>query len=315
MLKIILTALIFAGASVASAQTPEEQQQQQLEVTYKVACATDVEVAADQQLLSIVGDNQDAAKARADFQAFVASPKAVVEGIVTPYNDMLASLEEQLVTTSAAELQTEAEKVVQQNGGTIEEAKKALIATAIENTLAQQQIPPLKALVYQATTESCGILSYIKPEITKTGCKTPAGEDVNMTAATEFCASIAPQMALIGEASGQINMIQQQTQTLIDAVTASINRDAQNQMAPIMESMNTPFEELVKTAMDLIAVPEPIQVPNLPPKEVTPEQTEQEQAPAEETTETPEAPAPGDDVPPPMEDPVVPAQPAVPGQP
>lgn len=299
MLKITLTALIATAASIASAQTAEEQ----LQVTYKVACASDAEVTVDQQLLSIVGDNQEAAKARQDFQTFIASPKALIEATVNPYNAKVAEMKAELSTTAAAELQTEAEKYSQEKGVTIEEAKEALLAIAVESMLAQQQVPPVEAQVYQAVAGSCGILTYIQPEVTKSGCKTAAGEAADVTAATQFCASVAPQLTQINETSGKLNSIQQQAQALIAAVTASIQRDADTQMAPLFESIDAPFQGVVKAAMDLIAVPAPVQTPELPAEE-TP-------APAKEAAPTaPEAPAPGDDVPPPMQDQTqAPAQP------
>lgn len=300
MLKIILTALIATAASIASAQTAEEQ----VLLTYKVACASDAEITVDQQLLSIVGgDNQDVAKARQDIQLFVASPKALIEAIVNPYNAKVAEMKAELSTTAAAELQTEAEKYSQEKGVTIEEAKEALLAIVVDSALAQQQVPPVEVQVYQAVAGVCGLLTYIQPEITKSGCKTAAGEVADVTAAAQFCTSVAPQLAQISETSGQLNSIQQQAQALIAAVTASIQRDADTQMAPLMDAIDAPFQVVVKAAMDLIAVPAPVQVPEAPVEE-TP-------APTEEAAPTaPEAPAPGDDVPPPMQDPVqAPAQP------
>ena len=300
MLKIILTALIATAASIASAQTAEEQ----VLLTYKVACASDAEITVDQQLLSIVGgDNQDVAKARQDIQLFVASPKALIEAIVNPYNAKVAEMKAELSTTAAAELQTEAEKYSQEKGVTIEEAKEALLAIVVDSALAQQQVPPVEVQVYQAVAGVCGLLTYIQPEITKSGCKTAAGEVADVTAAAQFCTSVAPQLAQISETSGQLNSIQQQAQALIAAVTASNQRDADTQMAPLMDAIDAPFQVVVKAAMDLIAIPAPVQVPEAPVEE-TP-------APTEEAAPTaPEAPAPGDDVPPPMQDPVqAPAQP------
>jgi hypothetical protein len=262
MLKITLTALITAAASMASAQTAEEQ----LQVTYKVACASDAELTVDQQLLSIVADNQEAAKARQDFQTFVASPKALIEATVNPYNATVEAMKAELSTTAAAELQTEAEKYSQEKGVSIEEAKEALLTIAVESALAQQQVPPVDVLVYQAVAGSCGILTYIQPEITKSGCKTAAGEVADVTAAAKFCTSVAPQLAQINETSGKINTIQQQVQALIAAVTASLQRDAEAQMSPLIDSIDAPFEVVVKAAMDLIAVPAPapVQAPAQP---------------------------------------------------
>ncbi len=300
MLKITLTALIATAASIASAQTAEEQ----IQVMYKVACASDAEITTDQQLLSIVGgDNQFVAKARQDFQTFVASPKALIEATVNPYNAKVEAMKAELTATTAAELQTAAEKYSQEKGVTIEEAKEALLSMAVDSKLAEQQVPPVKVQVYQAVYGVCELLTYTQPEITKSGCKTAAGEASDVTAAVKFCTSVAPQLAQINETSGKLNSIQQQTQALIDAVTASIQRDADTQMAPLIESIDAPFEVVVKAAMDLVAVPEPVQTPAQPAEE-TP-------APTEEAAPTaPEAPAPGDDVPPPMQDPVqAPAQP------
>ncbi len=296
MLKITLTALIATVASIASAQTAEEQ----LQFMHKVACASDAEITTDQQLLSIVGaDNQFVAKARQDFQTFVASPKALIEATVNPYNAKVEETKAELTATTAAELQTAAEKYSQEKGVTIEEAKEALLVIAVDSKLAEQQVPPVKVQIYQAVSGVCELLTYIQPEITKSGCKTAAGEASDVTAAVKFCTSVAPQLAQINETSGKLNSIQQQTQALIDAVTASIQRDADTQMAPLVESIDAPFEVVVKAAMDLVAVPEPVQTPAQPAEE-TP-------APTEEAAPTaPEAPAPGDDVPPPMQDPVQP---------
>ncbi len=253
MLKILLTTLTLTTATVANAQLTAEQ----IMVNYKVACASDAEIVADQELLSIVGDNQQAAQVRKDFQAFVTSPKAAIEAVVVPYNEGVAQLTAQLTSPEmAAELQTEAEKYVQQNGGTIEEAKKIIIDMTIQNILAQQQIPPLENLVYQTAASACGLMNIIQSEITKTGCKNGAGEAIDMKPATQFCASVATQLNQIDVTSGQLNEIQQQAQALINAVTASIQRDAEAQMAPLMETLNTPFEEVVKATMDLVAVPE-----------------------------------------------------------
>ena len=299
MLKITLTAVLLMASAIASAQTAE---QQQLLVTYKVACASDAEVSVDQQLLAIVGDNQDAALARQDFQAFVASPKSVVESIVVPYNEMLKTIKDQLTTSAPEALQADAEKYAKENGVTVEEAKEALVAMKTEEFLAQQQIPPLDVLVYQTVASSCGLLTYIQPEITKTGCKTPVGEVADVTAAAQFCASIAPQLSQINEISGQMNAIQQQAQALIAAVTASIQKGAEAEMTPLAESLDVPFLAVVKAAMDLVAAPAPVLAPSLPAQDTT---TTDEQAPT-----APEAPAPGDDVPPPMQDQTtVPAQP------
>ena len=299
MLKITFTAVLLMASAIASAQTAE---QQQLLVTYKVACASDAEVSADQQLLAIVGDNQDAALARQDFQAFVASPKSVVESIVVPYNEMLKTIKDQLTTSAPEALQADAEKYAKENGVTVEEAKEALVAMKTEEFLAQQQIPPLDVLVYQTVAGSCGLLNYIQPEITKTGCKTPAGEVADVAAAAQFCTSIAPQLSQINEISGQMDAIQQQAQALIAAVTASIQKGAEAEMTPLAESLDVPFLAVVKAAMDLVAAPAPVLAPSLPAQDTT---TTDEQAPT-----APEAPAPGDDVPPPMQDQTtVPAQP------
>lgn len=268
MLKILLTTLTLTTATIANAQLTAEQ----IMVNYKVACASDAEIVADQELLSIVGDNQQAAQARKDFQAFVTSPKAAVEAIVIPYNEGVAQLTAQLTSPEmAAELQTEAEKYVQENGGTVEEAKKIIIEMTIQSILAQQQIPPLETLVYQTTARACGLMNVIQGEITKTGCKNGAGEAIDMTAATQFCASVSTQLEQIDVTSGQLNEIQQQAQALINAVTASIQRDAEAQMAPLMETLNVPFEEVVKAAMDLVSVPETeaVEVPALPAGDAT----------------------------------------------
>ena len=272
MLKFTLTALITAAASMSSAQTAEEQ----LQVTYKVACASDAEITVDQQLLSMIGgDNQEIAKARQNIQMFIASPKALVEATVNPYNAMVASMKAELSTTAAAELQTEAEKYSQEKGVTIEEAKEALLAIAVDSMLAQQQVPPVDVQVYQAVAGVCGLLTYIQPEITKSGCKTAAGEVADVTAAAQFCAAVAPQIAQITETSGQLNSIQQQSQALIAAVTASIQRDTEAQMAPLLDAIDAPFQVVVKAAMDLIAVPAPVQVPEAAPVEEAPVATEE----------------------------------------
>ena len=257
MLKITLTALIAMAASIASAQTAEEQMQ----VTYKVACASDAELTADQNLLSIVGDNQEAAKARQDFQMFVASPKALIEATVNPYKAKVAEIKAELSSTTSAELQTAAEKYSQEKGVSIDEAKETLLANAVDSMLAQQKVPPVDVLVYRVVAGSCGILNYIQPEITKSGCKTSAGEAADVAAASQFCTSVASQLTQIDETSGQLNSIQQQAQTLIAAVTASIQRDAETQMTPLMDAIDAPFQVVVKAAMDLIAVPAPAQQP------------------------------------------------------
>jgi hypothetical protein len=247
MLKIILTSLFAVTASIANAQTTE----QQLQTNYKIVCASDAELTVDQELLSIIGDNQGAAQARQDFQTFVANPTFAIHNIVTPYNELIASIKADILSASAAELQAEAEKYVQANGGTIDEAKEIIIANVTQSMLQQQQIPPLEVLVYQTAAGVCSTLTFIQPEIAKSGCKTASGEAIDMTAATQFCTSIAPQLALINDASSQLNSIQQQAQALIDAVTASIQRDAQAQMAPLYEAVNLPFEAVVKAALDL----------------------------------------------------------------
>jgi hypothetical protein len=266
MLKITLTAFITAAAAMAFAQTAEEQ----LQVTYKVACASDAEITADQQLLSMIGsDNQEVAKARQNIQLFIASPKTLVEATVNPYNAMVAAMKAELSTTAAAELQTEAEKYSQEKGVTIEEAKEALLAIVVDSMLAQQQVPPVDVQVYQAVRGVCGLLTYIQPEITKSGCKTAAGEVADVTVAAQFCTSVAPQLAQLNETSGQLNAIQQQSQALIAAVTASIQRDADAQMAPLLEAIDAPFQVVVKAAMDLVAVPAPVQVPEAPAVEET----------------------------------------------
>lgn len=272
MIKNILTTFaIIAIASVASAQTAEEIQQKQMEITYKVACLSDAEVAVDAELLQIVGSNPDATAIRENFQSFVANPKAAFEVALADYNALVAQEKaalEQAVATNpqmAEALKKAAEEYAAVNKVSIEEATTAMMDYYVAYTIEQKTgIPNSETLVFSTAVNACGLANYIQPKIAQSGCKTMAGETIDMAATNQFCQSIAADMSSLEAKSNQIAKIEAEMKATIDKVVAALQAAAQAEMVPISESMNEPMQKIIDAALNLVGTPAPVEIPAKP---------------------------------------------------
>ncbi len=264
MLKLSLITLLAAVASVASAQeqTPEQQAAKQLEVNYKVVCSSDLELENDSELLAIIGNDAGAADVRSRFQAFVTNPKSTVQAALDQYTAIQKDIETQILQVPELVAQVEKDAVAyeKEKGVSAEEAKAAVLANLVEFYMAKQQITQ-SAVVYESVGSACGFFNMIQTQITASGCKTPAGEAIDVATATQFCGSIAAPMGQVQQISGQLGAIEQQAQALIAAVTASIQKGALAEMTPLLESLDQPIEDVAKAALDLLAVPETVEAP------------------------------------------------------
>lgn len=272
MIKIILTTLaVLTLTSVAFAQTAEEMQQKQMEITYKIACLSDAEVAVDAELIQIVGSNPDAVALRETFQSFVADPKAAFETSLNDFNALVeqekAALEQALATNPqvAEALKKGAEEYAAANKVSIEEATAKLKEAFVSYGVQQKTgIPDSDTLVFTIAMNSCGLANYIQPKLAQLGCKTKAGDAIDMTVTNQFCQSISADMASLEAKSVELSKIEAITKATIDKVVAALQAAAQAEMAPISQSMEEPIQKIVDAALNLIGTPAPVVVPNQP---------------------------------------------------
>lgn len=272
MIKNIFTTFaIITLATVAFAQTAEEIQQKQLEITYKVACLSDDEVAVDAELLQIVGSNPDAIALREGFQSFVASPKAAFESSLNAYNALVAqekaALEQAIATNpqTAEAVKKASESYAAQNKVSIEEATAKVMEYLVSYAVQQKTgIPDADTLIFSTAMSGCGLANYIQPKIAQSGCKTMAGAAIDMTATNQFCQSIAADISTLEGKSAELAKIEAEMKATIEKVVAALQAAAQAEMAPISQSMNEPIQKIVDAALNLIGTPAPVEVPAKP---------------------------------------------------
>ena len=272
MIKNLLVSItIITMSAFAFAQTAEEMQQKQIELTYKVACLSDAEVSVDAELLQIVGSNPDVVTIRENFQAFVASPKAAFEKAVEDYKTLLeqekAALEQAVAANPqvAEAIKKAAEEYAAQNKVSIEEATAKVMEYYVAYGVQQKTgIANTESLVFSTAVSACGLSNYIQPIIVKSGCKTMAGAVVDMTATNQFCQSIATDMTTLTNKSAELAQIDAATKATIAKVTTALELASKAQMAPISESMNEPMQKIVDAALNLIGTPAPVEIPAKP---------------------------------------------------
>lgn len=250
---LFLLALSSSLQVFAQANNETDQMEQQRQINYKIACLSDAELTADQELISLLGKNPTATLVREDFQLFASSPGVLIAKKMNDYDKIKSQLIEQMKQSTAPEvIEKAAAEYAKEKNVSVEEAKIFLLNSQAEAMILQQTGETKDSSIFTASDKGCGFIEYVKPEIEKLGCKTSSGEKVDFSVSEEFCSSISQQRSAFAKASTQLQAINQKAQFVIQSVTEALQKNAQTEMAPLLEEIKNPVNEVVAIAMKLV---------------------------------------------------------------
>ncbi len=262
MTKLLFIAASLLATSIAQAQTTEEVDQ--VAFMHSLVCSADAELSTE--LKQLLTDNQQAKSVRDTFQVFAKDPKNALGSTLSAFDEMGKKAKADLYAKYEKEIKEAAAQIAKEQNITLEEAEELLVNSEVQKAVAQQLGMDPKAAIVRGTVQSCTGVTTLQAIIAEKGCKDSTGAAIDITAALEFCSSIAPQMLNLELNEEQVNTIQTELQKQIE----QLQQEAQANAAPFVEATNTIATEIYKTITDFVGeLPQQVEIP-LAPATTTP---------------------------------------------